>query len=188
MALRLADRLGYLVSAMRLRLPVPVRGEGPFAGVGEPEFGHDAHPGPPTVAAPNQRRLASPQRKAWATRRHFGSAPPSSLHDHPQLRRRTSQDRQSPSPECPLSAARWFRSYGGGVRLRDRHFCATCRHIVAERRGTRDVLFRCGRLGWETKPGWRFSCWQERPAGERMRRVDAAAADDDGNCAGMEGD
>jgi len=167
MALRLADRVGYLVSEVRLGLPVPVRVEGPFAGAGAKSLSLDMmhiRALPTVTAAARPRPLFTSMRSCA-----------------PHVAR-------SSEPESRMSAARWFRSYGGGVRLRDRHFCATCRHIVAERRGTRDVLFRCGRLGWETKPGWRFSCWQERPAGERMRRVDAAAADDDGNCAGMEGD
>ena len=52
----------------------------------------------------------------------------------------------------------------------DRHCCATCRHIALWTADAPTVTFRCGRLGWETRPVWRFACWQERPPGVPMRR------------------
>ncbi|AEJ39909.1 hypothetical protein TPY_1728 [Sulfobacillus acidophilus TPY] len=47
---------------------------------------------------------------------------------------------------------------------RDVHFCATCvwiRHVAPHR-------FICRRLGWETRPRWKFRCWTPRP--EYMRQ------------------
>jgi hypothetical protein len=52
----------------------------------------------------------------------------------------------------------------------DRHCCATCIHIgrVTANGGAR---FRCTRLGWETRPEWRFHCWTERPRTVKMKTV-----------------
>ena len=58
--------------------------------------------------------------------------------------------------------------------MADRHYCATCRHIVAEA-GADAVVFRCRRLGWETRPQWRFRCWQERPASLPMPKAGGSA-------------
>jgi hypothetical protein len=52
---------------------------------------------------------------------------------------------------------------------RDRRCCATCRHV--ERQATRMPRFQCRRLGWETRPEWRFDCWVERPRTEKMRHA-----------------
>lgn len=51
-----------------------------------------------------------------------------------------------------------------------RHRCATCMHIahVATPAGT---FFRCQRLGWRTEPRYQFACWVERPASQKMPRL-----------------
>jgi hypothetical protein len=59
---------------------------------------------------------------------------------------------------------------GGGALMRERHCCATCRHIAAVRTEGGKVLFRCTRLGYETHTDWRFNCWDERPPGTPMRK------------------
>jgi hypothetical protein len=38
------------------------------------------------------------------------------------------------------------------------HVCATCIHFRAERAGGK-MEYRCGRLGYETKPHYQFNCW-----------------------------
>lgn len=50
---------------------------------------------------------------------------------------------------------------------RDVHFCATCQHLRHERRGK----FVCARLGYETRPRWKFNCWSPRP---KFRQEDNA--------------
>jgi hypothetical protein len=52
----------------------------------------------------------------------------------------------------------------------DRHCCATCVHIESVRRGGVS-FYRCGRLGWNTRPAWKFACWVERSPAVKMRRV-----------------
>ncbi|WP_109430600.1 hypothetical protein [Sulfoacidibacillus thermotolerans] len=44
---------------------------------------------------------------------------------------------------------------------RDIHFCATCRHIRAIREAD-GVHFHCSRLGYQTRPNWKFNCWTPR--------------------------
>jgi hypothetical protein len=42
------------------------------------------------------------------------------------------------------------------------HACATCKHFSAERiEGS--INYHCIRLGYETNPKYRFSCWDPRP-------------------------
>lgn len=41
---------------------------------------------------------------------------------------------------------------------RDVHFCATCQWIRHEA----PHVFVCTRLGYVTKPGWKFDCWAPR--------------------------
>ncbi|WP_046173676.1 hypothetical protein [Domibacillus indicus] len=41
------------------------------------------------------------------------------------------------------------------------HACATCRHFQAlKQQGS--MLYKCGRLGYETNPGCRFNCWDPK--------------------------
>ncbi len=56
--------------------------------------------------------------------------------------------------------------------MEDRHCCATCIHIAAERSQDGSHRFRCTRLGYETKPRWRFACWEERVPERPMRRTE----------------
>ncbi|KMJ60492.1 hypothetical protein AB685_02175 [Bacillus sp. LL01] len=41
------------------------------------------------------------------------------------------------------------------------HACATCKHyqVIKLERGT---VYRCSRLGYETKPHFKFNCWQPK--------------------------
>lgn len=49
---------------------------------------------------------------------------------------------------------------------RDVHFCATCQHIQVRPAASPGdpVKFFCARLGYETKPRYKFNCWTPRPA------------------------
>nr|WP_074954264.1 hypothetical protein [Alicyclobacillus macrosporangiidus] len=46
------------------------------------------------------------------------------------------------------------------------HCCASCVHFRAERRPSGVRTF-CQRLGYDTKPAYRFDCWRPK---ERVRR------------------
>ena len=71
--------------------------------------------------------------------------------------------------------------------MRDRRACATCQHVAAVRDVDGRFRFRCMRLGWETRPGWRFACWQERPASTPMPKLPGLpAAPDPGDGAKTE--
>ncbi len=59
--------------------------------------------------------------------------------------------------------------------MQDRRCCGTCMHILAVHRGDGATQFYCSRLGYETRPGWRFLCWCERPPEVPMARKDADA-------------
>ncbi|PLR82717.1 hypothetical protein [Bacillus canaveralius] len=41
------------------------------------------------------------------------------------------------------------------------HACATCIHFQAERTDKRMKYF-CRRLGYETRPDYRFNCWSPK--------------------------
>ncbi|WP_373413099.1 hypothetical protein [Brevibacillus laterosporus] len=41
------------------------------------------------------------------------------------------------------------------------HCCATCQHFCVNKGGKGvKTTYSCGRLGYETKPSYRFDCWQ----------------------------
>ncbi|WP_099362791.1 hypothetical protein [Fredinandcohnia onubensis] len=42
------------------------------------------------------------------------------------------------------------------------HACATCVHFVAERKGGK-MIYSCARLGYDTKPAYKFNCWTPKP-------------------------
>lgn len=41
------------------------------------------------------------------------------------------------------------------------HVCATCIHFIASKTEHK-MLYRCERLGYETKPTYSFNCWQPK--------------------------
>jgi hypothetical protein len=48
------------------------------------------------------------------------------------------------------------------VTEKDYHCCATCQHFFITRRDGMNVV-ECKRLGYETKPSYKFDCWSPRP-------------------------
>ncbi|HZG74208.1 MAG TPA: hypothetical protein VEY51_21950 [Chondromyces sp.] len=42
------------------------------------------------------------------------------------------------------------------------HACATCIHFIAERIN-RKMKYHCARLGYETRPAYKFNCWSPKP-------------------------
>ncbi|PFG03174.1 hypothetical protein [Bacillus sp. es.036] len=56
------------------------------------------------------------------------------------------------------------------------HCCATCIHfeVVKSARTT----YRCGRLGFETKPTYQFNCWEPKEiVKKRMEKENISRAD-----------
>ncbi|GEN36556.1 MULTISPECIES: hypothetical protein [Aneurinibacillus] len=53
---------------------------------------------------------------------------------------------------------------------REYHCCATCRHFRVVKRTGSKTEYVCGRLGYATKPTYRFDCWTPKEIVlERMR-------------------
>lgn len=46
------------------------------------------------------------------------------------------------------------------------HCCAACRHFQALK-NERGMTYICSRLGYETKPSYKFNCWEPS---ERVKR------------------
>nr|WP_316569411.1 hypothetical protein [Neobacillus sp. YIM B06451] len=42
--------------------------------------------------------------------------------------------------------------------MKDFHCCATCRHFRTEKKAE-GMKYSCSRLGYETKPNYKFNCW-----------------------------
>jgi hypothetical protein len=42
---------------------------------------------------------------------------------------------------------------------RDYHCCATCRHFQVVKQSGQKAQYMCRRLGYETQPAYRFTCW-----------------------------
>jgi hypothetical protein len=49
----------------------------------------------------------------------------------------------------------------GDKSMKNFHCCATCRHFKAEKKADGMVYF-CSRLGYETKPSYKFNCWSPK--------------------------
>jgi hypothetical protein len=47
------------------------------------------------------------------------------------------------------------------------HCCATCEHFVVSK-GAAGVIYFCSRLTYETKPTYKFDCWQPK---EKVRKL-----------------
>ncbi|GEL05947.1 hypothetical protein M2M59_13320 [Rummeliibacillus sp. G93] len=45
--------------------------------------------------------------------------------------------------------------------MKDFHCCATCQHFKAER-VAEGMKYYCSRLGYETKPAYKFDCWDPK--------------------------
>ncbi|MED4300066.1 hypothetical protein ABEP13_04445 [Geobacillus stearothermophilus] len=57
------------------------------------------------------------------------------------------------------------------------HACATCIHYRIEKRA--DGLYTyCRRLGYETKPNYRFNCWTPKPNVRRLMEKEAGKDED----------
>ncbi|MCG1023113.1 hypothetical protein EKQ44_15845 [Sutcliffiella horikoshii] len=41
------------------------------------------------------------------------------------------------------------------------HACATCQHYQVQKWASA-TIYRCSRLGYETKPHFKFDCWQPK--------------------------
>ncbi len=51
--------------------------------------------------------------------------------------------------------------------MKDFHFCASCVHFeTLKKKGS--ILYRCSRLGYETKPDYKFNCWEPK---EQVRKL-----------------
>ncbi|MED0704549.1 hypothetical protein P4S91_20280 [Aneurinibacillus aneurinilyticus] len=54
---------------------------------------------------------------------------------------------------------------------RDYHCCATCQHFQVLKHPARKTEYKCARLGYMTKPAYRFECWTPKDiVVERMRK------------------
>ncbi len=51
------------------------------------------------------------------------------------------------------------------------HCCATCRHFQAEKKDGK-MSYVCTRLGYHTKPNYKFNCWNPREdIKKKMERI-----------------
>lgn len=51
--------------------------------------------------------------------------------------------------------------------MKDYHCCAACQHFKAERK-QQGMIYTCSRLGYETKPNYKFNCWNPK---ENIKRL-----------------
>lgn len=42
------------------------------------------------------------------------------------------------------------------------HCCASCKHFLVKRE-SHGPVWKCNRLGYETRPDYRFRCWDPKP-------------------------
>nr|WP_081841343.1 hypothetical protein [Alicyclobacillus macrosporangiidus] len=54
---------------------------------------------------------------------------------------------------------------------KDYHCCATCIHFKAERTHGQLRIY-CSRLGYDTKPYYKFNCWDPKPGIRKRIRVE----------------
>ncbi|WP_102027443.1 hypothetical protein [Salirhabdus sp. Marseille-P4669] len=48
--------------------------------------------------------------------------------------------------------------------MRDFHCCATCVNFLAKKNEQeRGMIYRCTRLGYDTRPEYKFDCWDPKP-------------------------
>nr|WP_084405668.1 hypothetical protein [Alteribacter aurantiacus] len=47
--------------------------------------------------------------------------------------------------------------------MKDYHCCATCIHFQSIK-VPQKMIYRCKRLGFETRPDYTFNCWDPKPA------------------------
>jgi hypothetical protein len=58
------------------------------------------------------------------------------------------------------------------------HCCASCVHFIAKRTD-KGVQTYCSRLGYDTRPNWKFDCWTPK---ERIKqRLNFELGDDSGH-------
>ena len=48
------------------------------------------------------------------------------------------------------------------------HCCATCRHFSAEKKAEGGMIYRCVRLGFDTKTTYTFDCWDPKDQVKRL--------------------
>lgn len=46
--------------------------------------------------------------------------------------------------------------------MKDRHFCATCKNFKIIKEIGKKPRYLCTRLKYETKPKFKFKCWEDR--------------------------
>ncbi|PYZ91978.1 hypothetical protein CR194_17420 [Salipaludibacillus keqinensis] len=51
--------------------------------------------------------------------------------------------------------------------MKDYHCCATCIHFAHIKKNNKTDYF-CARLGFETKPAYKFNCWEPK---EHIKRL-----------------
>ncbi|MEJ8547494.1 hypothetical protein [Brevibacillus borstelensis] len=54
------------------------------------------------------------------------------------------------------------------------HCCATCVHFRVEK-GAGGIVYRCTRLTYETKPSYRFPCWEPKEQVQRLIQKETGA-------------
>ncbi|WP_253702039.1 hypothetical protein [Bacillus sp. FJAT-27445] len=61
--------------------------------------------------------------------------------------------------------------------MKDFHCCATCQHFRAEKK-IEGMKYFCTRLGYETKPKYKFNCWSPKEhVQELMKKKNMGQAD-----------
>ena len=59
------------------------------------------------------------------------------------------------------------------MKTRDYHCCASCKHFRVLKEPGVKVEYQCSRLGYPTKPGYRFDCWD--PKDVVRKRMDVSS-------------
>ncbi|MGG3925804.1 hypothetical protein ABET51_07365 [Metabacillus fastidiosus] len=54
-----------------------------------------------------------------------------------------------------------YTTVGGTMNKTNYQVCATCIHFAISKTES-GMLYRCSRLGFETKPAYSFQCWQPK--------------------------
>lgn len=49
------------------------------------------------------------------------------------------------------------------------HCCATCIHFRIHKEKGKPIAYFCGRLGYQTKPTYRFDCWTPKEQVKRLQ-------------------
>ncbi|WP_167553219.1 hypothetical protein [Evansella clarkii] len=55
--------------------------------------------------------------------------------------------------------------------MKDYHFCATCINFETYKADGK-TRYRCKRLGYETKPDYKFNCWEPKENVQKLLEKD----------------